>query len=118
MSCSSKKATAAVDLDTLHHVALQVSDIDRAVSWYQERFRCEVSWQDKTWALLTFANASLALVSSDQHPPHVAFTAPSAERFGPLTPHRDGSRSVYMQDSEGNVVEALDPESLTPPGDA
>jgi hypothetical protein len=57
-------------------------------------------------------------VSPGQHPPHIAFVVEAPERFGPLTPHRDGSRSIYIQDSEGNVVECLDPDSLTPPDDA
>ena len=105
-------------LDSLHHVAVQVQDLDRAVAWYQQGFNCEVTWHDESWALINFANASLALVSPGQHPPHIAFTVPHPERFGPLTPHRDGSRSIYIEDSEGNVVECLDPESLTPPDGA
>jgi catechol 2,3-dioxygenase-like lactoylglutathione lyase family enzyme len=99
-------------LDSLHHVALQVSDVGRAVAWYQARFKCEVAWRDETWALLRFANTSLALVVPGQHPPHVALSVEGAERYGELTPHRDGTRSVYVKDSEGNVVELMDPESL------
>ena len=118
MNQSTQASHNQTTLDTLHHVAIQVSDVKRAVEWYQAQLRCEVSWQDETWALLTFANTSLALVSPGQHPPHVAFTVLDAERFGPLTPHRDGSRSIYIQDSEGNVVECLDPSSLTRSDDA
>ena len=99
-------------LDALHHVALQVEDIARAVAWYQERFRCEVAWRDESWALLRFANTSLALVIPGQHPPHVAFSSPHAERYGELKGHRDGTRSVYVRDSEGNVVEVMDEQSL------
>ena len=101
-----------VALDELHHVAIQVEDVSRAVTWYQEHFRCEVSWQDDTWALLKFANTSLALVVPGEHPPHLAFSMDNAERMGLLKPHRDGTRSVYGQDSEGNVVEFMDPDSL------
>lgn len=63
-------------------------------------------------ALLRFANTSLALVIPGEHPPHLAFTMDGAERFGELSPHRDGTRSIYIHDSEGNVVECMDPESI------
>lgn len=102
----------SLTLDELHHVAIQVQDISRAVSWYQERFRCQVTWQDDTWALLKFANTSLALVVPGEHPPHLAFTMEGVEQLGTLKPHRDGTRSLYLHDSEGNVVECMDPESV------
>ena len=54
-------------LDSIHHVAIPVANVAEAVSWYREHFRCEVSYQDESWALLKFANASLALVISEQH---------------------------------------------------
>ena len=97
----------ATELDELHHVALQVSEIAPAVKWYQERFRCSLIWSDKSWALLRFSNCSLALVLPDQHPPHFAITREDAARFGSLTPHRDGTASVYLQDLDGNSVECL-----------
>ena len=101
------------DLDELHHVAIQVQDIERAVSWYRDTFRCEVSWKDETWALLKFANTSLALVLPGEHPPHLAFSMEGVELLGALEPHRDGTRSIYIEDSEGNTVECIDPQSLS-----
>ena len=35
-------------LDTLHHIAIQVKDIDDSISWYRERFSCEIEYQDDT----------------------------------------------------------------------
>jgi catechol 2,3-dioxygenase-like lactoylglutathione lyase family enzyme len=94
-------------LDTMHHVAIAVDDVAAAVRWYQDRFRCEVAYQDPTWALLQFSNMQLALVIPSQHPPHVAFEHAQAERFGPLKAHRDGTRSTYIADSAGNPVEIM-----------
>ena len=94
-------------LDTMHHVAIAVDDVAAAVRWYQERFRCKVAYQDPTWALLQFSNMQLALVIPSQHPPHIAFEHPHAERFGPLKAHRDGTRSTYLADSAGNPVEIM-----------
>ncbi|MDX1962784.1 MAG: VOC family protein [Pirellulales bacterium] len=95
------------NLDSLHHVAISVRDIAEAVNWYTSNFRCTISYQDATWALLTFANTQLALVIPEQHPPHIAFSHPQAEKYGPLKAHRDGTRSTYIADCAGNVVELM-----------
>jgi len=98
-------------LDALHHVAVQVQDLDRALDWYRQRFRLEVIYRDPTWALLRLANTHLALVIPAEHPPHLALSHPDAARFGTLTSHRDGTRSVYIEDSEGNTVEIMQAEA-------
>lgn len=93
-------------MDRIDHIAIPVEDIDRAVKWYRERFDCEVGYQDETWALIRFANTALALVVPRQHPPHFAVRVADA---GPdAKAHRDGTRSVYLRDSEGNTVELLE----------
>lgn len=102
----------STSLDRIDHLAIPVEDIGRAVDWYRNRFATRVVYQDQTWALLQFANVRLALILPRQHPPHIALRRPDAETFGPLTRHRDGTRSIYVEDSEGNSVEimALGPE--------
>ena len=96
-------------LDRLDHVAVPTENIAVTVDWYQQRFRCDVVYQDATWALLKFENTQLALVMSSQHPPHLGFVSPQAETYGELQPHRDGARSVYVQDPGGNAIEILAP---------
>jgi catechol 2,3-dioxygenase-like lactoylglutathione lyase family enzyme len=96
-------------LDRLDHVAIAVSSVADAVRWYRERFRCEVAYEDATWALLKFANTQLALVLPEQHPPHIGFVCSAAEKYGALTRHRDGTQSVYVLDPAGNAVEILKP---------
>ncbi|HDP90041.1 MAG TPA: VOC family protein [Thioalkalivibrio sp.] len=98
-------------LDALHHVAIQVEDLDRALDWYRQHFRLEVVYRDPTWLLLRLANIHLALVIPTEHPPHLALSHPDAARFGALTTHRDGTRSVYIEDSEGNTVEIMQAEA-------
>lgn len=99
-------------LDTLHHAALRVKDIKAAVKWYTERFRCEIEYEDETWAMLKFANVRLAFVLQEQHPPHIALLGDPAE-FGVPEVHRDKTSSVYLKDPDGNNVEilALAPET-------
>lgn len=100
------------DLNAIDHVAVPVTDIRSAVDWYTSTFRCEVKYQDETWALLKFANIRLALVIPSQHPPHIGFVSPDAERFGPLKTHRDGTRSCYIGDPAGNQLEVLAADSM------
>ena len=94
-------------LDRIDHVAISVRDIASAVAWYTSNFRCTVSYQDDTWALLAFDNLRLALVIPEQHPPHVAVVGPSAQEFGRVTTHRDGTRSTYVKDPAGNSIEIM-----------
>lgn len=106
------QATTREGLDALHHLAMPVNDIAKAVEWYRQNFACEIRYQDPTWALLQFQNIQLALVIPEQHPAHVAFTRPDAERYGALKTHRDGTRSCYIADPAGNAVEIMDAASL------
>lgn len=96
-------------LDALHHVAIQVEDIARALKWYSENFNTETVYLDETWAMLRFENIYLALVIPEQHPPHIAIEHEGAETYGPLVKHRDGTESVYINDSEGNQLEMMKP---------
>mgnify|MGYP007073186028 FL=1 len=57
--------------------------------------------------MVEFANLKLALVVPNQHPPHIGLYSDAAERFGKLRPHRDGTRSTYINDPAGNCVEVL-----------
>ncbi|MEH6753301.1 MAG: VOC family protein [Alphaproteobacteria bacterium] len=91
----------------LHHAALCVSDIRQAVDWYVQNLNANIAYQDETWALLDIENTSIALVLPSQHPPHLAFETQDAKKYGKLTPHRDGTASVYVKDPFGNTVEFL-----------
>lgn len=99
-------------LDKIDHVAIAVDDVAKAVDWYRETFKCEIEYQDKTWAFLRFENIKLALVVPNQHPPHLAFLHENADQFGNLKTHRDGTRSVYIADSAGNAVEIVAKDSV------
>ncbi len=94
-------------LDSIHHVAIVVDDIDRAIRWYQSHMNTSLVYADNSWAMLAFENISLALVKAEQHPPHIAVEYEQADQYGPLTRHRDGTESLYIKDSEGNSIELL-----------
>jgi catechol 2,3-dioxygenase-like lactoylglutathione lyase family enzyme len=94
-----------MQLDSIDHIAIPVEDVRAAVDWYTRTFHCEIQYQDDTWAFLKFGNIQLALVIPSQHPAHIAFVSPDAEKFGTLKLHRDGTRSCYVKDPAGNAVE-------------
>src|SRR6202171_6816371 len=98
--------TEAKQLATLDHVAISITNVQDTVDWYRKHFDCTVKYQDETWALLEFANIRVALVLPEQHPPHFAVLGDPAVYGQPKT-HRDGTRSVYLQDPSGNNVEIL-----------
>jgi catechol 2,3-dioxygenase-like lactoylglutathione lyase family enzyme len=101
-------------LDSIDHIAISVQDVPAAVAWYRDHFQCEIRYQDATWALLHFGNIDLALVIRDQHPPHIGFVTPDAEKWGALKTHRDGTRSCYIDDPSGNALEMLAADSMPP----
>lgn len=97
-------------LDPIDHIAIPVRDkgaLKATVDWYLSTFKCEVEYQDETWAFLRFGNIKLAFVIPEQHPPHLAFVSAKAEEFGTLKTHRDGTRSVYVEDPSGNTIEIM-----------
>ena len=96
-------------LESIHHIGVQVSDIDAALAWYRERFAFEAVYVDASWALLQFENVALALALPGQHPAHFAGARDDAETHGELTPHRDGTASVYICDPWVNVIEIMKP---------
>ena len=94
-------------MDKIHHIAIEVNSISETIKWYRENSKCEVAYQDDTWALLNYDNISLALVLPNSHPPHIAFVKENAENYGKLKKHRDGTSSVYVKDPSNNSVEML-----------
>jgi catechol 2,3-dioxygenase-like lactoylglutathione lyase family enzyme len=85
-------------MERLHQVAVAVPDIGKALDWYRANFDVEVSYVDESWALLQFDNIAVPLDLPDQHPPHLAVERKNAKSFDALTPHRDGTASVYIKD--------------------
>ena len=96
-------------LDSIHHVAVHVSDLERAIKWYQKSFRCELVHQDKMQAVLQFENIRLQLVLPSMDPPHLGFVRHDAATLGELRERSDGSKSTFLADSTGNVIEVIAP---------
>lgn len=91
-------------LDTIDHVAIPVLNIRKGISYYRKNFKCEVLYEDKSWALLQFENTKLALVLPFEHPQHFAVID---DDLNGGDVHRDGSRFTYVHDGQGNMIEKI-----------
>ena len=98
----------------MDHVAIPTRDIAGSVKFYVETFGAEVLYQDATWAFLRLGQGKLALVTPEQHPPHVALRVSEAElkiaaqrAEKPIDHHRDGTTGIYIEDGQGNVIELI-----------
>ncbi len=98
----------ASKLDSIDHIAIQVTNIAESIDWYRKQFKCEIEYQDESWAYIKFANIHLALVIAQQHPCHLAFVIENAAKHGALKTHRDGTKSIYVHDPAGNTIEFVD----------
>ncbi len=96
------------DLTFVDHIAIESKDIDQSTKWYQHRFNCEVKHQDETWALLKFANVSIALVTPGDHPPHFAVVDKHIVNNPNSKTHRDGINYLYEEDPDSNFIEKID----------
>ena len=98
----------STDLTFVDHIAIESKDIAQSAKWYQDQFKCEVKHQDETWALLKFANISLALVTPGDHPPHFAVVDKKVVDDPKSKAHRDGILFTYEEDPDSNFIEKID----------
>lgn len=97
------------------HAAQVVPDIAEAVDWYRKTIpNVAVLYQDATWALIQAGGARIAFVVRDQHPGHLAWRVDAAElerlareHGQEIKPHRDGTRSFYLEGPGGQAIEII-----------
>lgn len=115
----------------LRHVALNVFDVEQCARFYTDVFGMRIEWQpDADNIYLTSGNDNLALHRTEkcereratQRLDHIGFFVATPEAVDewflflkekkvgilkePKT-HRDGARSLYCADPEGNVVQVI-----------
>jgi catechol 2,3-dioxygenase-like lactoylglutathione lyase family enzyme len=123
-SAPAASGSPAAAVHRLGHVALRVTDMERAKSFYTALW-LQLTWDAADWAYLQspVTGDGVALLSPDYKAagPHFAFhldnraavdavhdqLAAAGHRVGPVHDHRDGTASFYLQDPEGNWLEVL-----------
>lgn len=94
----------------LDHVAVVVNNVFKAIPYYKEAYSAIVIYEDPSWAMLQIGDTKIALVTKEEHKPHIAFRCDSIEDFpegSEIKVHRDGSFYSYQEDLDGNVIERI-----------
>ena len=117
-------AMAPAAVHRLGHVALRVTDMERAKAFYIA-LGLQLTWDADDWAYLQspITGDGVALLSPNYTAagPHFAFhfesrqavdavhaqLLASGQAVGPVHDHRDGTASFYLKDPEGNWLEIL-----------
>jgi catechol 2,3-dioxygenase-like lactoylglutathione lyase family enzyme len=97
------------------HVAHQVPDVASAIAWWAEMVpETRVLYQDESWGLIEAGGVKLAFVDAAQHPSHLAWRVDDAEleelaaRYEmAIHPHRDGTRSFYLEAPGSETIELI-----------
>lgn len=115
---------------SLRHLALRVVSLEACVVFYTECVGMQVEWQpDKDNVYLTTGTDNLALhrvneavFEPNQHLDHFGFILEAPEAvdawyealltkqvkiLAPPKMHRDGARSFYCQDPDGNAIQFM-----------
>lgn len=115
----------------LRHIALQVVNFEKTVQFYTDFLGLMIEWQpDPDNVYLTSGTDNIALHRSmdphaprpEQHLDHLGFLLKNIEDVEvwhdhcqknniaitvPLKTHRDGARSFYITDPDGNIVQMI-----------
>lgn len=103
------------------HAAQVVPDIAEAVAWYQNLLpNVRVIHQDRTWAFIEAGGVKIAFVVRDQHPGHLAWRVDdetlerlAREHNKEIKPHRDRTRSFYLEAPGGTAIEIICTDDAT-----
>ena len=94
------------------HIAIKVSDLEKAESWYVEHLKATVTFRDPKYIRLRVDNTNIALIDEKHYPhEHIGLLVDKIENLptdkGEVIKHRDGTIGVYVKDPFGNYLEYI-----------
>ena len=115
LSVNARRVARIVPSVQFDHVAVQVPDIAAALAWWRRLVPgTTVLYEDDTWGLIEAGGSRVAFVTADEHPDHLAYSVSvselqrlAKEHGCEIAPHRDGSRSFYLDAPGGHRLELI-----------
>ena len=93
------------------HIAIRVSDLDKAQEWYEEFLGAKLQYKDQYYRRMLLNNTTLALIDENRYPSnHIGVLVEDFNQLpnvGTRIEHRDGTVGVYVQDPFGHTVEYI-----------
>ena len=98
-------------MHTVDHIAIRVSDLDLAQTWYEEKLGAVLQFKDQFYRRMSLNNTTLALIDENRYPSnHIGVLVEDLAQLpnvGTRIEHRDGTIGVYVEDPFGHVVEYI-----------
>jgi len=98
----------SIERSNLHHIAFNVGDVRKTVSFYKEKIDVEVLFCTDSRACLLYNGVEICFTEGTKHPTHIAFEVKSLNDmpdFDKVKKHSDNSSYIYLKDEYGNAIE-------------
>ena len=98
-------------MDIIDHIAIKVSDLRQAATWYMQHLKAEITYEDHKYIRLRVGNTNIALINERYYPhAHIGVLVEDINDLpseGTRVEHRDGTIGVYVKDPFGNYIEYI-----------
>ena len=98
-------------MHTVDHIAIRVSDLDKAQEWYEKMLGAKLQFKDDFYRRMLLNNTTLALIDENRYPSdHIGVLVENIEdlpNVGTRIRHRDGTIGVYVEDPFGHIIEYI-----------
>ena len=98
-------------MDIIDHIAIKVSDLRQAATWYMQHLKAEIPYEDHKYIRLRVGNTKIALINERYYPhAHIGVLVEDINDLpseGTRVEHRDGTIGVYVKDPFGNYIEYI-----------
>ena len=98
-------------MDIIDHIAIKVTDLNKAKTWYLDHLKAEIAYEDHKYIRLKAENVNIALIDEQFYShAHIGILVKDQNELpdnGHRVEHRDGTIGVYVKDPFGNYIEYI-----------